>query len=183
MAYWSLGAARTQVSPCSPILLSKHARLAPPAAPPRPHPCVSRGSLPWSRVCLWQASGCGPKTHTGLTLSLASRALPAQTRARTRILGQHLPGWSTTAGPQPSPLPLLLPRPSSHAFPSAPLSEQSATVTPLASSGHSVDLAQTTDRPASLGEGRCGSRPPAGALPDSGSSGAPHLHGLGGSAL
>ena len=66
---------------------------------------ASPACLPWEfaqkQSMSAAASRCGPKTHTGPTLSLASRVLPSQTRAQTQILGQHLPGW--ISGPTPSP--------------------------------------------------------------------------------
>lgn len=129
------------------MLLSKHPRW--------PTCCASLASpvrllwefTPGQSVSV-AASGCGPKTHTGLTLSLTSRVLPSQTRAEIWVsiclagLSPHHDGTTALASAPPAAV---------AAFPSAPLSEQSLTVRPLASSSHSVDLAQMhRDRQACL---------------------------------
>lgn len=114
----------------------------------------------WEFAQEWSVSGaswgCGSQTHTGLTLSLAGRVLPFQTRAQARILGQCLPGLlsASTTGLAPSPQPVLLSGTQwTEPYREAPL------------------LIWSHHGPTSLGEGRGGcSGPLSEALPDSGSS-------------
>lgn len=120
----------------------------------RPLPHVSRGNLPCSRVSgagwwVWPTESHRPHP----VISRQCFSLPNQ--GTDPDSGSASAGWlsaSTTVGLLPS----LRPSSVRGASSSDPLSERSPRGRPLASSGHTAYLTRrsTTDRPASLGEGR-----------------------------